>query len=175
MAKKQTPQVTHRISYRFVCEHCGNDVGWNNASLSGTSEQEITQKKIPEAQKAAEKGNYFDLSGIAGKCKSCGGRQSWELAEAKTWMKRAPLIGLGLAGMGGFALWFLFGLMGFVIVAALGMVVGFVCGLVMYISVKSSISKTTNRFVPEFDWMPKNIDIPQEGAAESLPPVQKEE
>lgn len=154
MAKNQTPQVVHKIRYHFVCEHCGSDSGWTPASLSGESESEILQKKIPEAQINAQKGNYFDLSGIGGKCKNCGRRQSWELHEAKTWMKRAPLIGLGLAGMGGIALMFLFGLMGFAVVFVLGMLISTICGLVMYIRVKSDVGKTRNRFTPEIDWMP---------------------
>ena len=155
MAKNQTPQIVHKLRYRYVCKHCGAENGWNDASLSGASEMEIIQKKIPEAQMQAGKGNYFDLSGISGKCQRCARRQSWELGEAKAWMKRAPLMGMGIAGIGGFMLTFLFGLIGFVVVFAIGMAVGFLCGLIMYIRVKSDVAKTANRFSPEIDWTPE--------------------
>lgn len=152
MAKNEAPKVTRQIPYRYICEHCGAQTEWENASISGESDTAIDQKEIPKAMKEAQSGNYFALNNINGKCKNCGRHQSWELGEAKAFMKRSPLIGLGIVGSASIILFFLFGLLGALVVFVLGTMAFFIFGLVLYIRIKSDVSKTTVRYSPEVIW-----------------------
>jgi len=166
MAKKQTPQVTRKIPYRFVCEHCGAQIDWKYAQVTGASDAIIDQQVIPKAMKAVRSGNYYDLNNIVGKCGHCGHRQSWELGEAKAWMRKSPLMGLGLGcmagGVGAFAAVFFFGILGagiiFVAVSLLGMIAAFIYGLVQYLTVKSEMKKTTYRHIPEVIWYQQQVE-----------------
>ncbi|MCL1847990.1 MAG: hypothetical protein FWF91_08550 [Coriobacteriia bacterium] len=160
MAKNETPKIIREIPYRFVCEHCGTMTEWKTATVSGDTNEAIDSKVIPGAMKAAQKGNYFDLGNIKGKCDRCGHRQSWELGEAKAWMRRSPVMGLGLGatigGVGALITVFLFGLLGaliiFIALSLLGMIGAFIYGLAQYLIVKSEMRKTVYRYIPEVIW-----------------------
>lgn len=158
-----TPKITREIPYRYTCEHCGTITEWKTANVTGDSNANINASVIPEAMEQAKKGNFFNLNNINGKCDSCGKHQSWELGEAKAWMVRSPLMGLGLGGMiggvGAFMTAFFFGLLGalviFLIIAFLGMVGAFIYGLIKYIIVKTDMNKTHVRYAPEVIWNAK--------------------
>ncbi len=174
MAKNETPKVTRNIPYRYVCEHCGTQTEWKTAHLTGDTEEAINNTILPTAVKEAQKGNYFELNNIEGKCPHCRGRQSWELGEAKAWMRRSPLMGLGvgamIGGVGAFVSVFLFGLLGalilFLALSIICMIGAFIFGLVQYISIKSSMKKTSRRHTPEVVWQ---SDQRQLGAQQSQP------
>lgn len=167
MAKDETPKVTRNIPYRYVCEHCGAQTEWKNSHVTGDSDIDIDQTVIPHARDEAAKGNFYELNGISGTCDHCGRRQSWELGEAKAWMKRSPLMGLGLGGMiggvGAFASAFLFGLLGafliFIGLAVLGMIGAFIYGLARYIAIKGDMGKTTRRHMPEVVWQVQQVRL----------------
>jgi len=174
VAKNETPKVTREMPYRFVCEHCGVQTEWKQAHVTGETDEAINQTVIPEAMQASQEGNYFDFNNMVGKCDHCGHRQSWELGEAKVWMRRSPLMGLSLGaalgGFGAFAAVFLFGLLGalviFVALALLGMIGAFIYGLVQYLIINSDMKKTSLRHAPEIVWQMPTAQV------ESLaPPV----
>ncbi len=173
MAKNESPKVTRTVPYRFVCEHCGAQTEWKNASVTGDSDAAIDTTVIPNALKEVQKGNYFDLNNISGTCSNCDGRQSWELGEAKAWMRRSPLMGLGIGGMiggvGAFVTVFFFGILGalaiLLAISLLGMIGAFIFGLVQYISVSSSMKKSSARYVPEIIWQ-SSPPPPQGGRVE---------
>lgn len=157
---EQTPKITRNIPYRYVCEHCGTTSEWKTAHVTGETEQAIDSTVIPAAQKKANKGNFFELNNINGKCPCCGKHQSWELGEAKAWMIQSPLMGLGLGcmvgGVGAFLTVFFFGLLGafilFMALAIVGMIGAFLYGLIRYIVVKKDAVKARVRFMPEVVW-----------------------
>ncbi len=161
MAKNEAPKVYRQIPYRYICEHCGAQTEWKNASISGESDTAIDQQEIPKAIKEAQSGNYFALNNIKGKCEKCGRHQSWELGEAKAFMRRAPLMGLALVGTASIALFILFGLLGALAVFVLGTLGCFIFGLVSYLRVKSDVSKTNVRHSPEVIWSAQAV--PQAG------------
>ena len=155
MAKKvQTPKVTYTVAHRFVCEHCNSPSEWSNSIVSGDTDADLYQKQLPLAKEAVEKGSYIELSGLSGKCKHCGKRQSWELKDAKTIMKRSPMMGLWLVGSASFALFFLFGLSGALALFVLGSLGFFLYGLMTYLRVKSHSKKSPQRNTPEIAWTP---------------------
>lgn len=159
MANENT-KVKRTIPYRFVCEHCGTQTSWKEAHVSGDSYEAIDRVELPKVRGEVERGNYFDLNNINGKCEHCGGHQSWELGEAKAWMMRSPLMGLGLGcmigGIGAFLTVFFFGLLGafllFVGLSILGMIGAFIYGLARYVIIKSHMKKTHVRYIPELIW-----------------------
>jgi len=165
MAKKETPKIIRSIPYRFTCEHCGVQTDWKDAHVSGDTDNTINQTVIPKAIDEAQKGNYFDLNNIIGKCEHCGHRQSWELGEAKTWMRRSPLIGLGvgatIGGIGAVITVFLFGLLGaaiiFIVISLISMLGAFIYGLTQYLSIKSDMKKTASRHIPEIIWYQQQV------------------
>ena len=141
----------YNISYRYVCEHCGAVSEWKKSALSGKSQEEIFDKKIPSMQKKVARGNYFDLSGD-GKCEKCSKRQSWELKSAKLLMLRAPAIGLVAAGSLGWVVWFFFGLLGFLFVFVVVSFFAFIYGLIEYIRISIHMNATIRRNTPEIVW-----------------------
>jgi DNA-directed RNA polymerase subunit RPC12/RpoP len=167
------------IKYRYVCEKCGKQTDWLEARILETlsenkrfieKEQDVRARLLrrfwdgyPENAKAILEGKYSLAAGLKGKCPDCGSRQSWEMAANQIWIWLfgaivSPLIGLLLLNLGvsgdisnlgelarvGF---------GWILVAA-----GFVAllGLIMDIvnmsKVKASISHTTVRNKPEFEF-----------------------
>ena len=167
MAKKETPKIKRDIPYRYVCEHCGTQTEWKIANVTGDTDEAIDRTVIPGLMRNAQQGNFFDLSNITGKCERCGHHQSWELGEAKAWMRRSPLMGLGIGGMiggvGAFATVFLFGLLGALIlflgISLLGMLGAFIYGLVKYIGIKSDMKKTRLRYMPELIWQQQKSPV----------------
>lgn len=177
MATENT-KVQRTIPYRFVCEHCGIQTEWKQAHITGDSHEAIYTVDLPKTMREVEQGNYFGLNNINGKCEHCEGHQSWELGEAKAWMCRSPLMGLGLGGMiggvGAFLTVFFFGLLGALILlvalSLIGMIVAFIYGLVKYIIVKSHMNKTQVRYIPELIWF---AEQPQQAATDLTlaPPI----
>ena len=141
----------YNISYRYVCEHCGEVSEWKKSAVGGKSQEEIFDKKIPSMQKKVARGNYIDLSGD-GKCEKCGKRQSWELKSAKLIMLRAPGIGLVAASSLGWVVWFFFGLLGFLFVFAVVSLFAAIYGLVEYIRISIDMNATIRRNTPEIVW-----------------------
>lgn len=88
--------------YRFTCEHCGKDSGWQTAQELGIATLNVSGKRTlteyeqmtltAQAQSNLQnaiiirkskfkQGKYGES--VKGKCPYCGKRQSWELASGK--------------------------------------------------------------------------------------------
>jgi len=181
MAKNTAPKVKRELPYRFVCEHCGIQTEWKYASVAGDTEAAIDETVLPKAMQAAQGGNYFDLNNITGKCASCGHRQSWELGEAKAWIRQSPLMGLGISsmvgGVGALIAVLFFGLLGaliiFIAVSLLVMIGVFIYGVIQYFIIKSEMKKTAYRYIPEIVWHPQQIQA--EPVLETCPVMSVEE
>ena len=150
---KEKEKATHNVKHRYVCEHCGELSEWKTSTITGQSLEEIFKTEIPKAQKATESSDYAMLATLDEKCQKCGRYQSWGLNGAKGLMKKSPLIGLGIAGSLGWVFWFFFGLLGFAGVFVIVMLLSLIIGLVSYIRITSDMKKTSQRNIPEINWV----------------------
>ena len=158
MAKKKE-EVVRNFRYGFKCEHCGNESGWLDVNITGKSEAEINDKKLPEYKTGIKNGNYVSYLPLnAGKCKTCNQRQSWELGKMSSVFKTSGYIGILIGFVAALiptymlTVGIIWSVVGFIGGFILGFLIGFIISFSNYNKIKANIAKTNNKFLPEIDW-----------------------